>query len=367
MFAAPGFPSMVRLKPSLDGGSARVNCQSARVRGQPSQGLPGGSLSRPVDGNRWTVAGRLNDTVEGVRHMRSLRTRTGRALIWVSISLAITGCRVASPAAPGGSSLDRPHLWAEAALARWAASTGGAAPAVVFVGDLTSQIGDWEASVGDNDKVALMSGAVRPAASLPTASPAPGEVRWPDGTSATVELLSAGDALAGITRSGDAGCAGCRPLEITGARLTTGSVQTSRGPATAPIWAFTVAGSSVVITRVAAADAVAVDPPPWDPNDAPQGISIDSARGDAGSRDLTVSFIGAPAAGDQPCGADYAAEAVESELAVVVIVTEHPNPVPAACSLVGALRTAAVHLASPLGNRVVLELKEGRPVPLLAP
>ena len=299
--------------------------------------------------------------------MPSLRTRTGRALIWVPIVLALTGCRVASPGAPGGTSLDRPHEQARAALARWAASAGGATSKVVFVGDLTSQIGDWEVSVGDNDKTALMSGAVRPAASLPRASPAPGKVRWPDGRSVAVELRSARDALAELAGSGAGSCEGCRPLEITGARLTTGSVETSRGPATAPIWAFTVAGSSVVITRVAVVNGVGVEPPPWDPNDAPQGISIDSARGDAGSRDLTVSFIGAPAAGHQPCGADYVAEAVESELAVVVVVTEHPNPVLAACSLVGALRTAAVHLASPLENRVVLELKEGLPVPLLAP
>jgi hypothetical protein len=80
-----------------------------------------------------------------------------------------------------------------------------------------------------------------------------------------------------------------------------------------------------------------------------------------------VSFVGSPGPASQPCGADYTAEAVESDLAVVVIVTEHRNPGLATCTAVGARRTAAVELASPLGDRAVLEVREGLPVPVLAP
>jgi hypothetical protein len=69
-----------------------------------------------------------------------------------------------------------------------------------------------------------------------------------------------------------------------------------------------------------------------------------------------LTFTGAPDAGDRPCGADYTAEAVESDTAVVVIVYEHENPVPVACSAVGALRTAQVTLAKPLGSRTVIDL-----------
>lgn len=238
---------------------------------------------------------------------------------------------------------------------------------LVFVGELTSQIGDWEESVGENNKIALMSGQVRPTASLSTETPPPGEVRWSDGTSTAVELLSADQGLDEIVKSAESTCSDCRPLEITAARLTSGSVQTSRGPATAPIWEFSVQGTNVKVTRVAVADRISVVPPPWDPNNAPEGISIDSARGKADARQLTVSFVGAPAGGDQPCGADYTAEAVESELAVVVIVIEHRNPAAGACRLVGAERTAVVDLASPLGDRAVLEVKEGLPVPVLEP
>jgi hypothetical protein len=236
-----------------------------------------------------------------------------------------------------------------------------------LVGELTSQIGEWEEPVGDNNKIALMSGQIRPTASFSTETPPPGEVRWSDGTSTTVELLSADQALDEIVKSAGSTCADCRPLEITAARLTSGPVQTSRGPAMAPIWEFKVHGTNVMVTRVAVANRVSVVPPLWDPNNAPEGISIDSVRGKPDARQLTVSFIGAPAGGDRPCGADYTAEAAESHLAAVVILIEHRNPTAGACSAVGAERTAMVDLASPLGDRAVLEVKEGLPVPVLVP
>ena len=235
------------------------------------------------------------------------------------------------------------------------------------MGDLTNQIGDWEEPVGENNKIALMSGQVRAIASLGQETPQPGKIRWPDGRSTTVELLSADRALDAIARSAGSTCSDCRPLDVTAARLGSGSVQTARGPAIVPVWEFTIRGTNVKVTRVAVADPVVVIPPAWNPNDTPDGISIDSARGTADAGQLTVSFVGAPAGGDQPCGVDYSAEAVESRLAVVVIVVEHRDPVVGACSAVGAPRTAVVDLASPLGDRAVLEVKEGLPVPLLAP
>jgi hypothetical protein len=69
-----------------------------------------------------------------------------------------------------------------------------------------------------------------------------------------------------------------------------------------------------------------------------------------------VTVVGSPDAGDKPCGADYTAEAVESDTGVVVIVYEHRNTVPAMCTLVGASRTAQVTLAKPFGNRTLIDL-----------
>jgi hypothetical protein len=126
--------------------------------------------------------------------------------------------------------------------------------------------------------------------------------------------------------------------------------------------------SAVRLTRVAIDNAVSVQPPAWDPNNPPGGLAIESASGSAAGSDLTVAFIGAPDPGSQPCGEDYSAEAVESNLAVVVIVIRHPHVALGACTSVGARRTADVRLAAPLGERAVLDVMQGLPVPVsLAP
>jgi hypothetical protein len=291
-----------------------------------------------------------------------------RTLLSIPLVLAIAGCGFLSPGPSEGGGGDRLHQQAHAALARWATAVNAAkAQALVVVGEATGQVGDWEEAVGENNKEALMAGQLRPPADLPAGVPRPAVVRGRDGTSTTVDLISAGQALADIARSAAAPCSTCRALQVTDATLTTALVQTSRGPATVPIWEFGVQGTRVKLTRVAVANRISVTPPPWDANNPPEGIAIDAAEGKADARQITVSFTGSPGGAGQPCGADYSAEAVESELAVVVIVVEHRNPLPGACSAVGAERAAVVKLASPLGERAVLEVQQGLPVKLLAP
>ena len=283
------------------------------------------------------------------------------------------GCdRAQVPASGAGSEravpADRVHAQAQAALDRWAAAARGVAgPDIAIVGEATGQVGDWEEPVGNNNKPALMAGLVRVAADLPTDAPPPGVVVWADGNSTPVTVPSAMEALDAIARSASGPCDECHPLEVTSARLVTGPIETTRGFATAPIWQFTIQGSRVLITRIAIAGPVTPEPPPWNANDPPVGISIDSAVGIPADARLIVSFIGAPDPGSKACGADYTAEAVESDLAIVVIVTEHSFPFGGACSAVGAIRTATVQLVGPLGKRAVLEVKEGRPVKVSAP
>ena len=90
--------------------------------------------------------------------IRRSRTVAGTLLV----GLLLAGC--ASPIfAPGGSGalssddaerpLDRVHQQAQDALVRWAdgvRESGGAT--IMFVGNLTSQIGTWEADVAGNNK-----------------------------------------------------------------------------------------------------------------------------------------------------------------------------------------------------------------------
>ncbi len=270
---------------------------------------------------------------------------------------------------PGATDPAAAHQRAQTVLSAWAEAVAAAgAPAdVTPVGELTGQIGDWEPAVGDNNKRALMAGMVASVAPLSEEAPPDGQVAWPDGTTTNVPLLSAQDAIVAIESTTSEPCSDCEQLLVTEARLTSGPIQTTRGPATAPVWEFIVQGTDVKVTRVAIADPVIVAP---GEGGSQLGLAIDSASGTVDGNELTVAFVGAPDPGNMPCGEDYTAEAVESDLAVVVIVTRHPHaaPVGGACSAVGARRTASATMAAPLGDRVVLDLQQGTPVPVvLAP
>jgi hypothetical protein len=293
------------------------------------------------------------------------------------LALLMTLSACASPVrAPGASTgiepeatpADRIHQQAHDALARWADAvrkSGGAS--ITFTGELTSQIGAWEVAVGENNKLALEAGAVKAATTLPDETPSRSQVKWLDGSTVEVNVVSAAAALAAIVETAMDPCTDCTPLSITGASLATSLVETSRRPAEAPTWVFSIAGSNVRVTRVAVDESVTVVPPPWNANDPPVGPSIMSATGGADSKKLTVTFVGAVDDATKPCGADYTGEAVESELAVVVIVSERRHVEGEACRDVGAIRTADVRLASKLGDRTVLEVQQGLPVPVLAP
>jgi hypothetical protein len=107
----------------------------------------------------------------------------------------------------------------------------------------------------------------------------------------------------------------------------------------------------------------AISPSSWDPAVMSYGLSIDSAVLDARGTRMTVSFTGSPAPATQSCGTDYAAEAVESDKAVVVIVLEQSNGYRGTCTMMGMIREATLNLAKPLGIRAVLPLR-GEPVPV---
>jgi hypothetical protein len=300
------------------------------------------------------------------------RRRAWVQLPWLAILLIAAGCTSILPgSSTRPSAADPIHAQALEALQRWAeaaAKSGGAT--VAFVGDQTGQIGTWEESVGDNNKPALGAGLLVAPSPLSDGRPDRSRVRWLDGKSVDVDVLSAADALADLVAAATTGggkCADCRPLRVTDANLATGLVETTQGPAEAPLWVFTIEGTNVRVTRIAVDPSVTVVPPPYNADHPPDGLSIDLAVGEPDSTRLTVSFVGAVKAGDQACGADYTAEAVESDLAIVVIVTEHANTTAATCPDVGKTRTATVTLAAPLGKRAVLEVRQGLPVPIQGP
>jgi hypothetical protein len=286
-------------------------------------------------------------------------------VIWVAVVAVLGGgC---GPGGPGRGGSDRLHQQARDALDRYdkAVSAAGG-QRFVPVGELTGQVGDWEPANGDNNKRALLSGSVRAVAELPGQPPGSGTVVWENGVTQALPLVSATEALDRWSTVDPKGCQECVPLEVTGARLTTVRLATTRGPATVPAWEYTLKGTAVRVTRpaVATSATVTVVPPSWDPYNTPGGLAIDSATTTTSSKQLTVTFTGAPDPATKPCGVDYTGEAVESANAVVVIVVAHPHAPGETCTSIGANRTTTVELAAPLGERAVLEVQQGLPVPV---
>jgi hypothetical protein len=265
----------------------------------------------------------------------------------------------------GSSPGDYGHQRARDELARYekAVQDAGGQQRFVPVGDLTGQIGTWEFANGGN-KQALYSGRVQADAPLPDAPQPTGTVRWDSGVTLDVPLISATEALHQLTAAGIGDCRElCTPLHITGARLSTVQIKTTHGPATVPGWEYTLQGTAVKVTRAAVAPSasVTVAPEPWDP-DKPFLLPVESATTTVEGRQLTVFFTGAPDPASKPCGEDYSAEAVESDNAVVVLISWRAHGPGESCPGVGARRSAIADLARPLGERAVLEARQGTPV-----
>jgi hypothetical protein len=303
------------------------------------------------------------------------RLRGFGLLAVVGLVLGVSGCTSAAPAS--SAQVAELHRQAQDALARWdaAVAAGAGGSGFVLVGESTLIVGDdWGPNIdGGNAKMAWGAGLFVVATPLPSEAPPDGTIQWPDGTTHAVPVISAQQALADMEAGGVSPCPECTPLQITGARLTTATFQTSRSPAQAPAWEFSLKDTDVKLDQVAVAGQFTAPPVPT-PNDQATGQQVaqpwvgppvQSATVDASGMTLTVAFIGAPDGGDKPCGAAYTAEAVESDTAVVVIVYEHRNTLPAMCSAVGAFRTVQVTLAKPLGNRTLIDL-QAQPISVTA-
>jgi hypothetical protein len=294
-------------------------------------------------------------------------------MLWIALVAVLGGCGQAGDGAAGiglgGNDPDRLRQQARDALARYDEALGNAGSVrFVPVGELTGMRGDWEPANGNNNKASLAAGRVVAAGALPAAPSPTGQVVWANGARQDFPLISADEALDQVTAAGTLGCPNCAALQVTGARLTTTPIQTTRGPATAPAWEYALNGTAVRVTRVAVASSaiVTVTPPSWDPHHPPGGLAIDSATTTTRGSQLTVAFTGSLRPASQPCGTDYRAEAVESANAIVVIVIEHRQAADEDCSgaRAGAPRTTTVNLAQPLGERAVLDVQQGLPVPV---
>jgi hypothetical protein len=289
------------------------------------------------------------------------------SLAVVGLAASVYGCT-----SPGSSAVPSPsgqasglHQQAQDALARWSSALASASggPSFVLVSERTLMVGgDWGPNIdGGNAKLAWGAGLFESDVALPAETPSDAQVLWSDGKTASVPVISAQRALADMKAGSTWPCPECTPLHVTGAKLTTAKFDTSAGSAQAPAWEFSLKDTDVKLDQIAVAESFTPPAPPTpDSQNSAQaanwvGPPVQSATIDATGLVLTVTVVGTPGGGDKPCGADYTAEAVESDAGVVVIVHEHRNPLPVACTAVGAFRTATVTLTRPLGNRTLID------------
>jgi hypothetical protein len=298
-----------------------------------------------------------------------IRRRWIRAL---TAAMLLSGCGAGSAEDGVGGPYRPPTLpemrdHARAALARYddAVNEAQGPRRFVPVGGLTAIVGDLEPENGDL-KPAVAAGQLSAETALPVAPQGPGTIKWADGASRRVSLVSAEDVLAAHRQEGSDGCDGCAALSVTGARLVTMQVQTTTGDAAVPAWEFALKGTALRVryAAVGGSDVVTVTSPPWDPNNPPGGEAIEAASTAKDTKLLTVSFTGVQGPASEPCGADYHAETIESDNAVIVILTierQHGdgNEI---CTLMGYRRTESVPLIRPLADRAVLEGRQGTPV-----
>ena len=129
-------------------------------------------------------------------------------------------------------------------------------------------------------QAALAGGRVESPRTLPDERPGRREVKWVDGKKVDVEVLSARQAFDELVAAGTGDCADCEPIRITDANLATGLVETSTAARRrSRCGSSRSAGAVVRITRVAVDGSVTVDPPPWDAENPPVGLSIELAIG----------------------------------------------------------------------------------------
>jgi hypothetical protein len=179
--------------------------------------------------------------------------------------------------------------------------------------------------------------------------------------------LSAAGAYGVLRSSGRSSGITVAPLVISAVRLGTATFVTDRGRRRLPAWQFSFKRVAKPASVLALAPPDVFTPPPLlqlGPTGTGNSIE-DSARADRSGMAITISFIGAHA-GSRPCDARYWASAVSSRRAVAFTIRTIPAPAPPKtfCSAVGYTRTAVLHLARPLGARVLISSTDGGAIPV---
>ncbi|PSM38380.1 hypothetical protein C6Y14_37315 [Streptomyces dioscori] len=198
---------------------------------------------------------------------------------------------------------------------------------------------------------------------LPSRSPKEGEVRWRGGGTLALPVSSARAAYEKLARGRNSGPS----LVVTGARLGTMTLSTSRGPAAVPAWLFTVRGYDTPLKRVAVAPSELPRPP----------VGPVEQTSDEQTSDFLL-----PLSGIGPVSRDEAAVTLRAQHGScdkgpqVAVLETADNVVFSAgvrdrsdgpCTSEMRSKKVTVRLDRPVGDRMLLDAFTGRPVPYAAP
>lgn len=299
----------------------------------------------------------------------------GRTLALLAVCLglvALAGCATASSAPPARPSPSPPGVNVAAfdALARQEASAWARTPLASAWRDGLVVLAAGDLFRGPTGKAAFASYYGLPLAftgTQPSAGPA-GVITWPGGARMKVPVLSAAGAL-GALQDGWGGCAACTvpPKEVTAAVPATLTVPTNRGIATVPAWSFTIRGVSAPVVQSALPSGSYTEPftgATLQENLRPLGTGftgVTYAVPSSGGRTLTLTIFGSP------CETSWGGlDAVVGD-AIVVGGWMHDANQSQPCTAVLVGYKATIHLAAPLGTRVIIDAATGEPIPEALP
>jgi hypothetical protein len=291
---------------------------------------------------------------------------TRLAAATVLIALATTACGSTTTAEPTGTAQqlfdrraqDVVTAWTEGDLIeRWSRSFVPAEP-------LTREP-DWSAR--ENLKMAFYGGWVRTATPL-SDNPGMGEVTYADdGTKVPVRTVGAQTAYEAMVNPRTGACppAGgvandCDWVTVTAVRTTTIAVQTGRGPATVPAWAFAVEGITEPLLRVSVVNAAevgdfepAIGPAPTD------GRRLLLTGQDLPAQTATRLTV---ALGSGDCDTEVRPHVLETDRVIVVGGTALGPEPDQVCNAMLRIHELVLDLERPVGVRPVLDAASGRPL-----
>jgi hypothetical protein len=191
---------------------------------------------------------------------------------------------------------------------------------------------------------------------LPAGSPAGTSLRWPDGSTMTVPLITAATAYAELSKPDDfieEDCPpdGCTTLRVTGAELRDVPLRTSRGMIQVPAWHFTVKGVKGKFVYAAIPPSATTPYPTPQEGEYEEVTAFEPVPGKP--RDLLLQF------GHGAC--DHIDGVRVHETGDIVVVDVDVTFSGGNCQAILLFAQTTITLSKPLGNRLLLDSRTGLP------